>query len=371
MASGLFAITVAAFIRIPMVAEIGKDLRLSPVGVGALSSVFAVGRVVTDIPAGRLTERLRPGLMMAIAGLLVVVGSATLAVAQGSPVAFFGVFVAGAGSAWTLTTAMEFFARAPKERRGKSLSYMAAALLTGQSIGPAIGGALAGWFDWRAAMWVAALVAGLTAVPFLARQGPGPAPQAADAAHSDIRATRLTLAILYLLPAVQFSIGAAVIQTVVPLAADGPLGLSVAVIGVALGLGGIGRFVGAMAAGRVSDRYGRRPALLPGLGTQLAGLLVFMLSTSTAAWWLAIMLISVGSVGVNVGTTILADLSGGSIGRRLGVFRLTGDSAFVVAPLLAGWLFERSSQAAAIAPFAVLTGAVFLAALVWLPETHS
>lgn len=97
---------------------------------------------------------------------------------------------------------------------------------------------------------------------------------------------------------------------------------------------------------------------------------MLIISESTWAWWVAIMLISLGSITVNVGTTILADLSGGSLGHRLGVFRLTGDSAFVVAPLLAGWLYAESGQALATVPSVLLTGFVFVAALLWLPETH-
>jgi len=361
---------VAAFSRIPVVAQIGRDLSLSSVGVGALASMFAVGRVVTDIPAGRLTDRVKPGLMMAIAGALVMVGSALLAIAHRPLVAFIGVFVAGAGSAWTLTTSMAYFARAPKARRGKSLSYMAAALLTGQAVGPAVGGVLAGIFDWRWSLVLASTLAAITAIPFLRWRGPDREAVDGDEELGDDRATPLVLAVLYLLPAVQFSIGAAIVQTLIPLLADGPLGIPVGIVGIALGLGAVGRFVGAMFAGQVSDRFGRRPALLPGLAVQIVGLATLMISQSTWAWWVTILLVSLGSVTVNVGTTILADLSGGSLGHRLGVFRLTGDSAFVVAPLLAGWLYARSGQAIATIPSVALTGFVLVAAFLWLPETH-
>jgi len=360
---------VAAFFRIPLVAEIGSELKLSSVGVGALASLFAIGRVVTDVPAGRLTDRVRPGVMMAIAGALVAVGSGLLALAQTAWVAYVGVFVAGAGSAWTLTTSMAFFARAPKARRGQSLSFMAAALMTGQAIGPAIAGVMADVFDWRIALGVAASLGVLAAVPFLKWTGDRPDVGDPSEAAGDDRATPRVLAVIYLLPAVQFSIGAAVIQTLVPLLADGPLELSVSVVGIALGVGGAARFVGAMLAGRVSDRYGRRLALIPGLVTQFLGLLALMTIPSALGWWLTIVLMSLGSVGVNVGTTILADLSGGLLGKRLGVFRLTGDSAFVVAPLLAGYLYERSGQVWATLPSLALTAFVLVAAVLVVPET--
>lgn len=361
---------MAAFARIPVVAEIGKDLQLTSLGVGALASTFALGRVVTDLPAGLLTDRAKPGAMMGVAGLLVAAGSLMLGLAPSALLAFVGVFVAGAGSAWTLTTSMAFFARAPRQRRGKSLSYMAGSLLTAQAVGPAFGGAVADLYDWRLALVLAAVIALVTVLPFLRAPGPPPDQDTDDDGGGDDRASRRVLAVLYLLPAVQFSIGAAVIQTLVPLIADQTLEISVAVVGLAVGLGGLARFVGAIAAGQVSDRVGRRAALLPGLAIQLAGLVVLASNPSLSSWWLAILLVSLGSISVNVGTTMLADLSGRGLGRRLGVFRLTGDSAFVVAPLLAGYLFERHGQTWSVLPTLGLTAAVLVAAALWLPETR-
>lgn len=246
---------------------------------------------------------------------------------------------------------------------------MAAALLTGQAIGPAVGGILADAFDWRIALGVAAGLALVTGLPFLRFHGPVPASVANQVRDRDDRATPGVLALLYLLPAVQFSIGAAIIQTLVPLLADGPLDIGVRIVGVAVGLGGMARFVGAMVAGQVSDRLGRKKALIPGLLTQLAGLTVLVASSSTWAWWTAILLVSLGSVTVNVGTTILADLSGNNLGRRLGVFRLTGDAAFMVAPLLAGLLYERSGQAWATIPTLILTSVVVVGVILRVPET--
>ncbi|MGH8928653.1 MAG: hypothetical protein ACRDWH_09905, partial [Acidimicrobiia bacterium] len=77
-----------------------------------------------------------------------------------------------------------------------------------------------------------------------------------------------------------------------------------------------------------------------------------------------------GSAGVNVGMTILADLSEGTaIGRRLGTFRFTGDSAFVVAPLLSGWLYQTAGRAIATLPLLLLSGVVTLGVWLLVPET--
>jgi MFS family permease len=82
--------------------------------------------------------------------------------------------------------------------------------------------------------------------------------------------------------------------------------------------------------------------------------------------------VSLGSVSVNVGTTLLADLSeGGRLGPRLGAFRFTGDAAFLVTPVLAGWLLGIQGRAAATWPLIALTGVVLTGCIIWVPETRA
>lgn len=369
----LFFITVAAFLRPPLLPEIGRDLRLSALGLGALGSVFAVGRLAADIPAGRLSDRIEPGRMMMIAATLVAAGSLLLSASPTALIAYGSVLVLGAGSTWTLTTAQAYFANAPRARRGAAMSVFAGALLTGQAIGPVVGGGIGSFFDWRVAMAAGAVIALVVTIPFFWIHGDSPSGHVArgEGASDVDHATPLVLGIIYLLPAVQFSIGAAMIQTVIPIVADLELGLSVGIVGAALGIGGVARLAAALVAGRVMDRSGRRPALIPGLALQVAGVGLFTFWSGIVSMWISIVLVSFGSISVNVGTAMLADLSeGGRLGPRLGAFRLTGDAAFLVAPALAGWLLDTNGRMAATTPLLALTAAVLIGAILWVPETH-
>jgi MFS family permease len=375
VAASLFAITVAAFLRPPLLPDIGRDLTLSSLGLGALGSVFALGRLAADIPAGRLSDSRAPGAMMIASASMVGVGSLGLAVAPTSVVAFLAVFVLGVGSTWTLTTAQAHFATAPRARRGLAMSFFAAALLTGQAIGPVVGGAIGSVWDWRVAIGAGAVIAVIVIIP-LSRLGPTPPPSARveerEVHPPERRDTRIVLSFIYLLPAVQFAIGAALIQTLVPILADEDLGLGAGIVGAVLGVGGIARLVSALGAGWIMDNLGRRAALIPGLGLQLAGVVLFAVNGSLGALWLSVVLVSLGSVSVNVGTTLLADLSeGGRLGPRLGAFRFTGDAAFLVAPVLAGWLLGVQGRTIATAPLIVLTAVVLLGCSIWVPETKA
>ncbi|MDH3499831.1 MAG: MFS transporter [Acidimicrobiia bacterium] len=371
MGAGVFVLTVGIFFRTPLVVEMAREFELSALAVGALSSAFALGRLVTDLPAGRAADRFPLGLMMAVAAAVVAIGSAVMARSPVAAVLYAGSFVLGVGSASILTASFAFFATAPRARRGHYLSLFAAAMLVGQALGPAAGGLISSRVQWRATLAFGALIAVLISVAFAGVKTLRTEPaKVSGSGGPDSRATAPVLVVIYLLPAVQFGIGAALYQTLLPLVGAQDLGFSTALIGVGLGVGGIARFVAALVAGRVSDTVSRKAALLPGLVLQLAGVLTFGLVSSTAGWWLAVLLLTFGSVVVNVGSTMLADLSEGArLGRRLGSFRFSGDAAFLVAPLLTGGLFERFGRLAAAAPLVALVVTALVGVVLIVPET--
>lgn len=373
--AGLFMLTVAAFVRTPLLPRIGRDLGMTAIGLGLLGSVFAAGRLAADFPAGRMTDRVRPGPMMSISAALVAAGSLTLAVAPSPSVAYAAMVVLGIGSTFTLTTAMAYFARAPRIRRGVALSGFAAWLLAGQSFGPTLGGSLGDVYGWRWAVAIAGLTGIGVAVAFLFSRTPltpASSPEPAGKAGTTRPVRSHVLRLIYLLPAVQFALGGALLQTLVPIVADTELGFGPGTVGAALGLGGISRLVAALVTGQISDRVSRKRALIPGQILQTAGIAVFMLWSNEVAWLASIVLVTLGSAGVNVGATILADLSEGSgLGKRLAAFRFTGDLAFVVAPLLSGWLYQIAGRAAATLPILLLSAVVTFGVWIFVPETGS
>ncbi len=369
---GLLLLTVAAFFRPPLLPEIGRELDISPLGLGLLGSIFAFGRTAADFPAGRLSDRISVGKMMFLGATAIAFGSVMLALAPSDLVAYGSMLLLGVGSTFALTTAMAHFARAPKARRGTALSAFAAWLLAGQSLGPTFGGLLATGGGWRLAMWVAAGLAGVMGIAFLWLRTPPPEPGEAGH-HGDtppLNVSRGLLGLIYLLPAVQFAIGGALLQTLVPIVADGELGIGPATVGIALGVGGGIRFVSALASGRISDRVSRRWALVPSQVVQALGVVVFMVWATPSTWFASIVLLTLGSTGVSIGATVLGDLSEGqAMGGRLGAFRFTGDAAFMVAPLLCGWLYEISGRVAATAPMAAFAVIVTIGIALFVPET--
>jgi MFS family permease len=367
----VLAVGVASFMRAPLLPEIGRDLEVGAADLALITTAFAIGRLMMDLPAGRLADRLPPGPALAGTGLGVAISAAILGTAQSLAQALLGVFFLGVASSLTNTTGMTLFATsAPAARRGAAMAGFSMALMTGQALGPALGGLIAGLGGWRAAQAVAAAIGiGVMIVCLTVRAGRERPPETrAEAADGEPALTRTQAAVLAAVPfAVFFTLGA-LPQTLLPVIGADDLALSASAIGLALGAGGIIRFGGSALAGAISDRVSRKAALVPSL-LMMAGAVALLAAEPTLATWLAaIALLSLASSGIAVAATIIADnVPAGTVGRRLGAFRFTGDFGLLAGPALTGVLYQHSGRPAAMLVTAALLAATALATAVLAP----
>ena len=382
--TAVLVLSTTAFFRVPLLPEIGRDLAMSARELGLVTSTFAIGRLLTDLPVGRLLERIRSSGLLATSATLMVIGNVAISAAWRPLIIYIAAFLLGIASAVTNATGMHAFSvSAPRRRRGTSLAVFSTALLAGQGMGPLVGGTIAAATSWRTAHGAAAGACALllTVVAWSHLRGRGvttadaeaPAeddesPDPADAGGPATGARGVQrAALMFVAFAMFFAIGA-MPQTLVPLiGAD--LSLPVGWIGAALGVGGGCRLIGGFVGGVLADRVSRRAALLPGLVLQAAG--VALVAGSGIAWWLAgLVVMSLASWSVAVGATVLADLAPeGHLGPQLGGFRFVGDIGLILGPLVATQLYDLSSRAAAVAAVA----GVLVVAAVWcafsVPET--
>src|SRR4051794_7138077 len=78
----VFAVAVAAFSRVPLLPDIGRALSLTAGELGLLTTAFGIGRLVMDLPAGRLAGVVDPAAALAGSGLGLAVACAILAASQ-------------------------------------------------------------------------------------------------------------------------------------------------------------------------------------------------------------------------------------------------------------------------------------------------
>lgn len=160
-------------------------------------------------------------------------------------------------------------------------------------------------------------------------------------------------------------------QTLVPVVGSETLGLGTASIGLALGLGGVARFVGTLIGGRLSDRLSRKAALVPALVLQGVGVGLLALPPTVTLWLAAIVVMSIASYAVAVAATIVGDLAHPSrVGGQLGRFRFVGDLGLIVGPVAVSAIYETIGREEAFLAVAALLVGVGALCLRLLPDTQ-
>ncbi len=381
----VFAVAVAAFSRVPLLPDIGADLSLTAGEIGLLTTAFGLGRLVMDLPAGRLADAVGPTTALIGGGLGLAVGSALFAVAGSLGVALGASALIGCASALTNTTGMYAFATATAaERRGASMAIYTTALMSGQMIGPALGGTIGSLTDWRVAMAVAAAIGvGVAVSCALLRRGIARRARSGEptaAAKRDLpppaagsHATRTELFALAAAPFATFFGMAGLTQTLVPLIGADELALSASTIGFAVGGGAAARFASAWYAGVASDRWSRKAVLVPMLMVMALGAALLALPITAGLWFAAIVALAVGSSGISVAAAAVADrVEPARLGHELGVFRLVGDVGLLVGPAVTAFLYQDSGPRTAALVSAAVFGLAALTALLWVrsPDRH-
>ncbi len=354
MSTAVLILTAIAFFRVALLPELGRDLSMSTFALGMVTTVFAVGRLVADLPGGHFADRIRALDLLALSAGGVALGSLVLGLSIEASTVYVSAFLLGISSATTNATGMTFFSNvASVGNRGTSMAVFSAALLGGQAVGPAVAGLVSSAAGWRAAMFVGTVGAVSLAIVILGTRSKWRSTDRAGPARvspPDVRESPplLSMAVLQSVSFAVFLTLGAVPQTLVPLIGADELGLSTAAIGLALGVGGVARFLGTFVGGWLSDRVSRKAALVPGLLGQAAGVALLALEPSKALWLSAIVIMSLASFAVPVAATMVGDMTEpGQVGARLGRFRFAGDIGLITGPLVVSALFEGVGRAPA------------------------
>jgi len=332
----------------PILSLYAQTFSVASTLVGALITVFGVGRLLANMPAGVLSQRFRRRPMLAL-GPAVVVGSSIGAALAGSfPELVLWRFVQGIGSGIYMTTSAAALAdNAAPDQRGRVMALYQGALLLGAGIGPGIGGLLAQNFGYTAPFWALAAVAVaalLTALFSFEESSPPPRSRETPRAPLGILLQPM-FAVACLASFSVFFTRTAAQWLLIPLVGHERFGLGLDQIGLALTAMAVANFAVLPWAGGFVDRWGSRSAAV--LSTLLLGLGVAAVAAavSPAMFWAAMVVIGVAG-GIN-GPAVAAyavdivprDLYGPSIGLQ----RTAGDAGFVIGPLAVGLLDDLTA----------------------------
>ncbi len=374
-------------IILPVLPLFAKDFGISVTGVGAVVGVFGLGRLLSNMPAGFLSQKFGRRLVMGSGLTLSALGSAMMGTADGVPELIGWRLLAGIGAALFVTGGFAYITDiSTPENRGKFMSLQQGSLLIGVNLGPVVGGFVADFAGFRWPFYLTGILIGIAAVWTLTRLpeyrlslsgGRNPAPKAAHPVKSgDLRAignllstpTFLAVGIFTLLI---FFTRAGSLHSIIPLRASNELTMSASQLGILFFVSTAMNMLLILPVGAFTDRIGRKAIVLPGAALTFGALLLF---ANGDYIWLFFLAAAIQGLGSGMAGPAIAAYAGDLAPRQkagvaMGVYRSFGDMGFVLGPVLLGWIADHTSLGGAITSNATMLLAAALLLLIMARET--
>lgn len=329
----------------PILSLYAKSFGVSEWAIGFVITIFGMGRLMVDIPAGLLAEKLGRKTLLWIGPAIAGVASVGAALTDNYALLIVFRFLQGVGSGIYMTVATIVAAdMSTRQTRGRVMALYQAALLTGAGLGPAVGGLVGEAFGLSAPFWMSAGIGILSAL--YARFQFTETQSEAHASHKGghgFAAIWMVLAVLPLAAVLFIQFGvffsrSAGQWTMMPLLGNSRFGLEAGTIGLALTLSALSNLGVLPWAGSASDRFGSVPVII--LSTSLSAVSIFLIAYSIMPWmfWtgLALLGVATGFSGPAVASYVAENAPEGRYGPVMGVLRFAGDLGFVIGPVLLG-----------------------------------
>jgi MFS family permease len=360
---------------IPALPLFAQSFGVGLTAIGLVQLVFGLTRFSFGLVAGLVVDRFGDRACT-MAGLLIVSLSSY---AVGFSESFVQLVLArgfgGAGSALFIAGLQNRIIRIIEpEAMGRATGAFRSSFLVGIAAGPALGGFVGRYLglEWVFHLYATGLVVATGIAWVVMREQRAGAPAEKRSPIEALRAARpLFKDIRYVVALFATLVGWWTIsgptQVVGTLFAKDELGLSTDQIGLALTVLALGEVIVLFAAGRATDRLGRRAVLVPSLAISAVATAILGQIQGAPLLFYPLMLI-IGS-GIAAGGTaaggLLADsIPKGGSGTAIGVNQMAGDLGYLIAPMAVGFVAEQAGF-----PTAYVVGAV-PAALVFLIATR-
>ncbi len=375
-----FFIFLGMSIISPILPIYARSFDVSYTLVSLAISMYAFGRFLADLPVGMVADRFGRRPLMIVGTLLLTVTAYLNAIA-GS----FGEFliyrlIQGLGSSMWMTSRTTLLADILKpEERGRIMSYFQAFMLLGSSAGPTVGGFVATAWGIRAPFYFYALTGLISLIiTILLIKEPEGVKHHSEGSQFSFRTLKRLMSnrsysMACLATFTVFFMRTGIRGTMIPLYADGVLGLDEAAIGTVISYATIINLVMTIPMGYAIDYFGRKPPIVSTLFLTALSSLVFPFTTDYAQMSLAAVLLGVGTGGS--GQAPLALATDATIhephGVSMGLYRLFGDIGFVVGPIVLGFIADGYGLRM---PFYFMTFLILISAVlmqIFARETYS
>ena len=340
----------------PVLPLYARDFGVSATMVGLTLTVFALARLILNIPAGLIADRLGRRVLLIGGPILTSIGMFGSGFAGDIWSLLIWRFVAGAGSAFFMSGALIYLIDiAPPDLLARYVATNQWALSVGVALGPGIGGLVAERWGLAAPFRLDGVIALFTAVYAVfrlpeTRRSSSPKLKDESPAREAARIARSGpfLAIAFVTGTI-FMTRAGTRATLVPLHADETLAWGPGELGLVFTVTGVMTLFTLWPATWATENIGRASVILfSGLAAALG---TFVIGSSSTPMWFVL-----GNVILTLGTgtagpapaAFVADLFPERMrGLGVGLYRSAGDVGFVLGPPALGWLSDNASMSVA------------------------
>ncbi|MDX6227820.1 MAG: hypothetical protein QOI76_1210 [Frankiales bacterium] len=340
------AVQMSWSLVVPVLPDYAKQFGLGPAQLGVVVGIFGVGRLLVNIPAGLLSQRVDRRWLMLLSTLAVVVGQGLTGLATGWHSLLAARLLTGLAGGVAITSGMALLADLTTgESRGRDMATLQGFQLAGGALGPVVGGFLAAALGSRAPF----LLSGIPAIAVvvwgrqvLSRVHPMAHEPAPEHAGRAAWFNRDVLGVCLLGFSVFFHRFGG-LQALVPLIAYGAaVHLGVSQLGLLLGAITLCNILMVRWVGGLSDRVGRKRVIVPAMAVVAAGSAALALSGSVWIFVAATLItgVAAGFSGPTPAAYLVDVTPSYARGTVTGVYRTFGDLGGIAGPLLLGVLAE-------------------------------
>ena len=349
----------------PVLPLYAKNFGVSATVVGLTLTVFALARLILNVPAGMIADRFGRRILLIGGPILTSIGMFGSGFAGDIWSLLIWRFIAGGGSAFYMSGALIYLIDiAPSDRRARYVATNQWALSVGVALGPGIGGLVAERWGLAAPFHVVGVIALIAAAYAIfrlpeTRNSTGRASES----KSPVRDAALIIrsapfvAIAFVTGTI-FMTRAGTRATLVPLHADDTLSWGPGEIGLVFTATGIMTLFTLWPATWATENIGRASVIMfSGLAAALGTLVIA--ASSTPLWFVMgniILTLGTGTAGP-APAAFVADLFPEELrGLGIGLYRSAGDVGFVIGPPALGWLSDNASMSVAFQTAGCLVG---------------
>jgi len=333
IAAAVFVAMLGVGMLVPNLPILAKQTTGDAVAAGGLMSAFGLARLIFNVPAGLLADRIGIRPTMVIGLCVLAIGSFIPVVIAGYPAVVAMILLQGVGGAVFVTAAITALVeRAGPARRGSAMAWYQGAFLLALSAGPVVGGFLGQHFGYRTVFLCQSVISVCTLLVVRGVQSAAVKPSRRGLDLGLLRNYRLLAACLMCFAG--FFGRSASAWTLIPVVATKWLGLDPTELGVLIGVGTAANFLTLPVVGRMIDRWGAHRALLVTTAVTVGALLLLAAATPWSLW-LGTVLVMTGTGAMLPAASALALAVGGKAGTGAitGLVRSAGDLGLTLGPV--------------------------------------